>query len=68
MAPNDQSYLSYEKAAAAQTQETLGDVALEEARHASDREHGATFWTSIKKHKKAAMWSAIISMSIVMEG
>lgn len=39
-----------------------------EAQHANSAEHNLTFWQAIKSNKKAAMWSMIISMAIVMEG
>lgn len=39
-----------------------------EAQHANSAEHNMTFWQAIKTNKKAAMWSMIISMAIVMEG
>jgi MFS transporter, SP family, general alpha glucoside:H+ symporter len=61
------SYLN-EKTAAAHVEATLGATALDDAKNASDNEHKATFWTAVKTHKKAVFWSAVISMSIVMEG
>ena len=39
-----------------------------DAQHANTAEHNLTFWQAIKSNKKAAMWSMIISMAIVMEG
>lgn len=57
-----------EKAATHHVEETLGRGAITEAKNASDAEHSATLGKSLKKHKKAIFWSAIISMSIVMEG
>ncbi len=57
-----------EKLAAAHVEATLGMGAIDEAKNASDNEHSMEFWEAIKTHKKAAFWSAVISMSIVMEG
>ena len=57
-----------EKGISAHVEETLGKGAIEEAKFASQAEHEATLWQSIKTHRKAVFWSAIISMSIVMEG
>lgn len=57
-----------EKVAAAHVEATLGHGALDEAKHASDNEHSTGFFQAIKSHKKAVFWSAVISMSIVMEG
>ena len=65
MAPNE---ILMEKAAAAHVEATLGASAIDDAKNASDNEHKATFWTAIKTHKRAVLWSAVISMSIVMEG
>jgi MFS transporter, SP family, general alpha glucoside:H+ symporter len=57
-----------EKIAAAHVEATLGTGALDEAKQASDNEHAMGFFEAIRKHKQAAFWSAVISMSIVMEG
>ena len=65
MAPNE---TLVEKAAAAHVEATLGASAIDEAKNASDNEHSMTFLTAVKTHKKAVFWSAVISMSIVMEG
>ncbi len=56
------------KGISAHVEETLGKGAIEEAKFASQAEHEATVLQSIKKHKMAVLWSAAISMSIVMEG
>lgn len=40
-----------EKLATAHVEEQLGHGATDEAKHASDKEHQATFKESIKKHK-----------------
>lgn len=60
--------LRVEKAAAHEVEDKLGVDALVQAKHASDQEHSQTFLQALKANKKAAMWSAAISMSIVMEG
>ncbi|GAB7354190.1 hypothetical protein MBLNU459_g4742t1 [Dothideomycetes sp. NU459] len=39
-----------------------------EAAQASAAEHSTTFWQALRENRKAAFWSAIISMCIVMEG
>ena len=39
-----------------------------EAKIASDTEHQTTLWQALKSNKKAAVWSAIISLTIIMEG
>ncbi len=49
-------------------EEKMTGDAIEHAKNASDAEHSATFLQAIKANKKAVFWSAIISMSIVMEG
>ncbi|KAF7198503.1 Maltose permease MAL31 [Pseudocercospora fuligena] len=41
---------------------------IEDAKHASQEEHETTFWQALKSNRKAAMWSAIISLTIIMEG
>ena len=57
-----------EKTAVAHVESTLGQGSIDEAKNASDNEHNATFWQSVKTHRKACLWSALISMSIIMEG
>ena len=57
-----------EKVATAHVEAMLGAGAIDEAKHASDSEHNMGFLQALKTHKKAAFWSAVISMSIVMEG
>ena len=57
-----------EKVATARVEEKLGHDAVDEAKHASDNEHKATFWATFEKHRRAVFWSCIISMTIVMEG
>ena len=42
--------------------------AVEEAQAASAAERGATFQQAIRESWKAALWSAVISLTIVMEG
>lgn len=39
-----------------------------EAQQASAAEHEATFWQALKTNHKAALWSAAISLTIIMEG
>lgn len=41
---------------------------VEQAQAASAAEHGATFKQAIRESWKAALWSAVISLTIVMEG
>lgn len=57
-----------DKAITAQVEETLGRGAINEAKSAAQAEHELTLWQAIRSHKKAVFWSAVISMSIVMEG
>lgn len=57
-----------EKGISAHVEETLGKGAVEEARLAAQAEREATLWQSLKANKRAVFWSAVISMSIVMEG
>ena len=49
-------------------EDKLGGDSLDDAKNASDAEHSATFWQAISANRKAVLWSAVISMSIVMEG
>ena len=39
-----------------------------EAKIASQAEKETTFWQALKSNKKSAMWSAVISLTIIMEG
>ena len=55
-------------AATSHVEDTMGGESLEDAKNASDAEHSATFLQAIKANRKAVFWSAMISMSIVMEG
>ena len=49
--------------------EQVEDVSVtKEAKVANQREHETTLWQALKDNKKAAMWSAIISLTIIMEG
>lgn len=51
------------------TKEHIEDVeCIEDAKLANQREHETTFWQALKSNRKAAMWSAIISLTIIMEG
>jgi SP family general alpha glucoside:H+ symporter-like MFS transporter len=54
-----------EKAAVEQIEST---DATKEARIAAQTEHETTLWQALKSNKKAALWSAIISLTIIMEG
>lgn len=57
-----------EKSATAQVESTLGKGAIYEAKNASDDEHQQTPWQAVKANRMAIFWSALISLSIVMEG
>jgi hypothetical protein len=57
-----------EKIAGHHVEETLGNGALIDAKHAADEEHAQTLWQAIKANKKAVGWSVLVSMSVVMEG
>lgn len=41
---------------------------IEEAQAASAAEHATTFRQAMRESWKAALWSAVISLTIVMEG
>lgn len=56
------------KAAAHHVEDTLGQGAIVDAKHASDEEHAQTLWQALSANRKAVAWSMLISMSIVMEG
>jgi SP family general alpha glucoside:H+ symporter-like MFS transporter len=38
-----------------------------EAKIASQTEHQTTLWQALKSNKKAALWSAVLSLTIIME-
>ena len=38
------------------------------AQQAATAEHEVTFWRAIKENRKSVFWSAIISLTIIMEG
>jgi hypothetical protein len=40
----------------------------EDATLATEDEHNTTFWQGIKLYPKACFWSALVTMSIVMDG
>jgi len=65
MAPND---LSIEKTATDYVEKAPELDDIKEAKLASDSEHQTTLWQALKSNKKAAFWSAIISLTIIMEG
>lgn len=39
-----------------------------DAKIAAQAEHETTLWQCLRSNKKAAMWSAVISLTIIMEG
>lgn len=39
-----------------------------EAKIAAQTEHETTLWQALQSNKKAALWSAVISLTIIMEG
>lgn len=41
---------------------------LENARNATEREHGLSIWQGFRKYPKAVAWSLVISGTIIMEG
>lgn len=43
-------------------------VRRQEAQQASDAEHSTTFKQAMRENWKSALWSAVISLGIVMEG
>ena len=47
-------------------EDTKGYLDVREAAEASAAEHNTTFWEALKQNRKAAMWSALISMTIIM--
>ncbi|KAL1842788.1 hypothetical protein VTK73DRAFT_3042 [Phialemonium thermophilum] len=40
----------------------------ENARLATEEEHSMTFWQAAKRYKKACFWSAVVSLTIIMDG
>ncbi|KAH8674251.1 general substrate transporter [Xylariales sp. PMI_506] len=38
------------------------------ARLATEEEHNLGFWEAIKRHKMACFWSAVVSLTIIMDG
>ncbi|PLB41451.1 general substrate transporter [Aspergillus candidus] len=44
------------------------DLVKNEAQQASEAEHQASFWEALKTNRKAVLWSAAISLTIIMEG
>ncbi|KAK5278781.1 hypothetical protein LTR40_008689 [Exophiala xenobiotica] len=41
---------------------------IENARNATEREHGLTIWQGFRRYPKAVAWSLVISATIIMEG
>lgn len=61
--------ISKEGQAAHEFEHEKADLARrEEAREASAAEHGTTWQQALRENWRAAMWSAVISLTIVMEG
>lgn len=44
------------------------DDANKDAKIASEQEHTTTLWQALKTNRKSALWSAAISLTIIMEG
>ncbi|KAI1340040.1 general substrate transporter [Xylariaceae sp. FL0016] len=57
-----------QKVADQELEEQFGHNAILEAKQATDDEHAQTFFQALSENRKAAMWSILISMTIVMEG
>ncbi|KAJ8120235.1 hypothetical protein ONZ43_g3004 [Nemania bipapillata] len=57
-----------QKVADRELEEKLGQSALFEAKQATDDEHAQTVFQALRENRKAVMWSALISMTIIMEG
>lgn len=68
MATLTQTELALEKSAAHHVEDTLGQGAIVEAKHATDEEHAQTLWQALRDNRKAVFWSVMISTSIIMEG
>jgi SP family general alpha glucoside:H+ symporter-like MFS transporter len=60
--------LNIEKSATTHLEETLGQGAIVDAKHASDEEHAQTLFQAISANHRAVIRSMLISRSIVMEG
>ncbi|KAF9883496.1 hypothetical protein FE257_003410 [Aspergillus nanangensis] len=56
------------KEQAAHVEDSSDTAATKEAQQASAAEHEATFWEALRTNRKAALWSAVISLTIIMEG
>ena len=41
---------------------------IEDAKQAAREEHETTLWQALKSNREAAVWSAVISLTIIMEG
>lgn len=54
--------------ATSHVEDSKGFVDIREAAEASAAEHSTTLWEALKQNRKAALWSALISMTIIMEG
>lgn len=48
--------------------EHIEHESTKDAKLASDIEHETTLWQALKTNRKAALWSAAISLTIIMEG
>jgi len=57
-----------QKVADKEVEEKLGASAVLEAKQATDDEHAQTVWQALRENRWAAMWSMLISMTIIMEG
>lgn len=60
--------INLEKSAANRLEDTLGQGATIDAKHASDEEHSQTPFQALSANRSAVIWSMVLSMSIVMEG
>jgi SP family general alpha glucoside:H+ symporter-like MFS transporter len=60
--------INLEKSAANHLEDTLGQGATIDAKHASDEEHSQTLFQALRANRNAVIWSMVLSMSIVMEG
>lgn len=57
-----------DEAPARASAEHIEHETTKDARLASDLEHQTTLWQALKTNRKAALWSAAISLTIIMEG
>lgn len=49
--------------------ETIPDIGdTKDARVAAEVEHATTLWQALKTNRKAALWSVLLSTTIIMEG